>query len=106
MSKFDDFSNEERRILKDALIEYEEEGSLDDTVDDMVIRYEMIAELDRIGETDDRSHDQKCPNTYGTGYVQADIPCPECDTHGWHPTKVCQSCGYKLCWCVENDSVK
>jgi hypothetical protein len=48
-----------------------------------------------------RVHDDRCPTRPNVGHVCANIECPECDTHGYHPTTGCEQCGHALCWCVE-----
>lgn len=50
--------------------------------------------------SEEREHADKCPNQPDVGYVFANIKCPECGVHGYHPTRQCSSCGYALCWCV------
>jgi hypothetical protein len=48
-----------------------------------------------------REHSDKCPEQENIGYVLAPIECPECDKHGYHPTRQCKFCGYALCWCLK-----
>lgn len=100
MSKFECLNDDERELVKNALSSYEALQYEAREFDDMAETEELIREIDRLGDDGERNHDENCPHLYAVGHVQADIPCPECDRHGWHPTKVCQNCDYSLCWCV------
>ena len=98
---FNELTDTQREVLWDALRAHHDLQYDKGDYDTMEEVEAMLIELDRIGKQDERTHDEGCPNLYGIGHVCADIECPECETHGYHPTKECPSCGYHLCWCVK-----
>lgn len=51
----------------------------------------------------ERQHTDDCPRQPDVGYVMAQIRCPECEQHGWHPTRQCSNCGYAICWCIADN---
>ena len=98
---FEKLDDDQREILWDALKAHADLAYDKQDNDTMSEVNDMIRELDRIGKQDERTHDEDCPNLYGTGHVCADIECPECERYGYHPTKECPNCGHHLCWCVK-----
>lgn len=99
---FEELNNRQRELVKGSLREREDMAYAKKDFDTMAEIGEMLRELDRIGKEEDRSHTEDCPNTTGVGFIQTDMPCPECGMYGWHPTRECHECGHALCWCVDS----